>query len=346
MMTTYSCSVTIGIPVYNAEMYIERCLKSVLEQTFQSIEILLVDDCGNDQSIERAERMINEHPRGGCVRVVRHERNMGVAHARNTIVREACGKYLLFVDSDDQLSENAVSLLYDKAEQYNADTVWGSYQCVADNPQHEYIKQYPDIQLLGEDKLVEYDCQNVGESLQAAIWNILYRLDFLRVSGIMFEQHGSLDDLIFQYRIQPKVMRAVLMSDVTYYYYVRNNSISNFQSRVSFKRAEAVNAMEAAKCLKDSCTSIMEKSYFDRRCTKAMQQCLYFCYGILRHRKMMDQPVSDKEIRDMMKHPSSIWRIIRFKHCIAKNLFFYILGVMPPFIMVSVVKLIAQKNNS
>lgn len=342
-MADYSCGVSIGIPVYNAEKYIERCLKSVLDQSFSDIEVLIVDDCGNDNSIAIAERMIKGHPRGKCIRIIKHDRNKGVAHARNTIMCEASGKYLFFMDSDDEISENAISLLYDKAELYDAETVWGSYQCVADNPQKEYIKRYPDIHLFGEDKLVEYDCNNVGESLQPAIWNILYRLDFLRSSGVKFEQHGSLDDLIFQYRIQPKVVRAILMSNITYFYYVRENSISNFQLRTSFKRAEAVNAMEAANCLKDSCGSLKSKSYYESLCTKVMRQCLYFCYGILRHRNKMDQPVSNKEIRNVMKHPSSIWQILHFKHNMIVNLCFYMLGVLPPTLMVAVVKIIAKK---
>lgn len=342
-MADYSCSVTIGIPVYNAEKYIERCLKSALDQTFSDIEVLIVDDCGHDNSISLVERMIKEHPRGNCIRIVKHECNKGVAHARNTIMCNASGKYLFFMDSDDEISENAISLLYHKAEVDDADTVWGSYRCVADNPQEEYIKRYPDIKLFGEDKLVEYDCKNAGKSLQPAIWNILYRLDFLRSTGVKFEQHGSLDDLIFQYRIQPKITRAILTSDITYFYYVRENSISNFQRRSSFKRAEAVNAMEAAKCLKDSCSTLRSKSYYECRCTKVMHQCLYFCYGILRYRNKMDQPVSNREIRDIMTHPSSIWQIMHFKHNIVVNLLFYLLGVMPPTLMVTVVKLISKR---
>ena len=342
-MADYLCSVTIGIPVYNAEKYIERCLISVLDQTFEDFEVLVVDDRGNDNSIAIVERMAKDHPRGKCIRLVKHDRNKGVAHARNTILCEASGKYLFFMDSDDEISENAITLLYDKAELDNADTVWGSYQCVADNPQKEYIKRYPDIKLFGEDKLVEYDCLNAGESLQPAIWNILFRIDFLRSSGIKFEQHGSLDDLIFQYRIQPKIKRAVLTSDVTYYYYVRENSISNFQTRSSFKRAEAVNAMEAAKCLKESCSTLSSKSYYEWRCTKVMHQCLYFCYGILRYRNKMDQPVSNREIRDIMTHPSTIWQILHFKHTLVINLLFYLLGVLPPTLMVIVVKLISRR---
>ena len=335
--------VTIGIPVYNAEDFIERCLLSTLNQTFHNIEILLVDDCGKDCSIEVAERIAKSHPRGECVRIVRHKHNMGVAHARNTIVREARGKYLYFMDSDDAISKDAITLLYNKAEQYNAETVWGSYQIITYNTEVMDKIQYPDTLLFGDDKLIEYECIDMGERLQTSIWNILFRLDFIRSLGIEFEQHGFFDDMIFHYRMQPKVKRAVLISDITYLYYKRENSISNFQSRTTFKRVEAVNAMETVKCLKDSCLPLASKSYLDRRCTKVMRHCFFFCYGILRHRKKMDQPVTNQEIRDMMKHPFPLWKIMQFKEYRYINILFYFLGILPPFMMVSLVKFITKK---
>ena len=339
-----SVKVTIGIPVYNAEDYIERCLLSTMKQTFQDIEILLVDDCGKDHSIDIAERIAKEYPHGNRIRIVRHEKNMGVAHARNTIIREAKGKYLFFMDSDDEITENAVALLYEKAELYDAETVWGSYKIFNEIPGRECVRQYSDILLFGYDKLIEYECQVMGERLQMSIWNILFRIDFLQSLGFGFEQHGSLDDLIFHHRMHPKVKRAVIMSEITYYYYKRDNSISNFQARTSFKRTEAVFAMEAAECLKESCIPLVDKSYCDRRCTKVMRQCFFFCYGILRHRKMMDQPVTNYEIRNIMKHPFSIWKILHFKHYRFVNIFFYLLGIAPSSLMVFFVLLISTKR--
>ena len=142
--------------------------------------------------------------------------------------------------------------------------------------------------------------------------------------------------------MQPKVKRAVLISDITYFYYKRDNSISNFQYRTTFKRSEAVNAMEAVSCLKDSCVSLASKSYSDRRCTKVMRLCFFFCYGILRHRKLMDQPVKNREIKDMMKHPFPLGRIMQFKEYRNINLFFYLLASLPPFLMVSLFKFITK----
>ena len=335
--------VTIGIPVYNAEDFIERCLLSALNQTFHNIEILLVDDCGKDCSIGIAERIAKSHPRGECIRIVRHKHNMGVAHARNTIVHEARGKYLYFMDSDDAISKDAITLLYKKAEQYTADTVWGSYQIITNSTEMQEKRQYPDTRLFGDDKLIGYECIDMREHLQTEIWNILFRLDFIRSLGIKFEQHGFFDDIIFHYRMRPKVKRAVLMSNLTYFYYKRDNSISNFQPRTSFKRNEAVNAMETAKCLKSSCLSLPSESYLDSWCTKVMRHCFFYSYGIIRHRKKMDQPVTNREIRDMMKHPFPLWEIIHFKRYRYINIFYFFLGILPPFVMVFLVKFITRK---
>jgi hypothetical protein len=80
-------------------------------------------------------------------------------------------------------------LLYEKAEQYNAETVWGSYQVSTDGTGIMEKRQYPNILLLGDDKLIEYECLDMGERLQTSIWNILFRLDFIRSLRIEFEQH-------------------------------------------------------------------------------------------------------------------------------------------------------------
>ena len=177
-MTANSCSVTIGIPVYNAEKFVERCLKSVLEQTFDDFEVLIVDDCGTDSSLSILKKIANNHNNGNKLRIVRHNKNLGVAEARNTIIKEASGKYLFFMDSDDRISKDAISILFDKAENTNAETVWGSFVNVEFDTEKEFpsvngLGRYPDIELFGQDCLAAYGCQDIKEHLQQSIWNIL-----------------------------------------------------------------------------------------------------------------------------------------------------------------------------
>ena len=100
--------VTIGIPVYKAVDYIEKTMESALNQTFGSVEYLVVDDCGNDGSIEVVERLQKEHQRGKDIRILHNNQNLGVGKTRNVILEEAKGEYLYFLDSDDIMEHDAI----------------------------------------------------------------------------------------------------------------------------------------------------------------------------------------------------------------------------------------------
>ena len=88
--------VTIGIPTYKAVDYIEKTMESALNQTFGSIEYLIVDDCGNDGTIEVVEQFLLNHPRGKDIHIVYNKENIGVGRTRNIILEQAKGKYLYF----------------------------------------------------------------------------------------------------------------------------------------------------------------------------------------------------------------------------------------------------------
>jgi glycosyltransferase involved in cell wall biosynthesis len=91
--------VTIGIPVYRAVDYIEKTMESALNQSFESIEYLVVDDCGNDGTIDVVERLQKEHQRGKDIRILYNKQNLGVGKTRNVILEQAKGEYLYFLDS-------------------------------------------------------------------------------------------------------------------------------------------------------------------------------------------------------------------------------------------------------
>ena len=91
--------VTIGIPVYKAEKYLSRSLESALAQSYPSIEFLIVDDGSTDGSLAILEGFQKKHPRGGAIRLISHDHNLGVSAARNRIIEEASGTYLYFMDA-------------------------------------------------------------------------------------------------------------------------------------------------------------------------------------------------------------------------------------------------------
>lgn len=116
--------VSICTPVYRVERYIEECVLSVLDQTYTNIELLLVDDCGGDHSIELAEQVLKANLKEGFTyQIIQSERNEGVSAARNKAMRAATGKYIFFLDSDDRLLPSCIEKLVARAEETNADVV-------------------------------------------------------------------------------------------------------------------------------------------------------------------------------------------------------------------------------
>ena len=116
--------VSILVPIYKVSKYIERCAVSLFEQTFEDIEYIFVNDCTPDNSIEVLSNVIKRYPnRQPQIRIINHEKNRGLASARNTGIDNANGDFVLHIDSDDYIEPNMTELLYNKAIEENADIV-------------------------------------------------------------------------------------------------------------------------------------------------------------------------------------------------------------------------------
>ena len=101
--------VSILVPVYKVEQYMERCSRSLFEQSYPNLEYVFVDDCSPDRSIEVLKRVMEDYPeRKDAVRIVTHAVNRGVAATRNTCLDHSSGTFLFFLDSDDWLDTNAI----------------------------------------------------------------------------------------------------------------------------------------------------------------------------------------------------------------------------------------------
>ena len=135
--------VSVLIPIWNVEKYIERCLRSVFEQTVaDQAEFILVNDCSPDNSMKIAETVINDYPHlKNQIKVINHETNRGSAAARDTLLKNAAGKYFIFVDSDDWVEPNYLEELLNAAEREDADVVgcnlimeWGNRSLIIKAP--------------------------------------------------------------------------------------------------------------------------------------------------------------------------------------------------------------------
>ena len=117
--------VSILVPVYNVEAYIERCARSTFEQTYQNLEFIFVDDASSDSSIDILQQVITDYPeRRNRIKILHHDINRGLAAARNTAVAACHGDFLIHVDSDDWLEPEAVELLIERQRETDADIVY------------------------------------------------------------------------------------------------------------------------------------------------------------------------------------------------------------------------------
>ena len=335
--------ITIGIPLYNAELYIANTLESIICQEIDNIEILIVDDCGTDDSINIVKRIQSEHSLENTIRIIKHSSNKGVAEARNTIIREATGKYLFFIDADDIVSKGAISSLYSKAEFYQAEAVFGSFYISKNNVIEEFRK-LPDLVLNGEDQLASYFYNGFKDNILCSTCNILLLRDFINKYNLTFPSLNYAEDLLFDYRMFPLIQKAVLTSDFTYTYITHPNSLSNYQSRNTIDINEAYRALYISKIIKDTFYGLSDKKYFPNKCAKDMKQILYYICGIIKHRKQLNGFISDKELCLAIKHPVPLSQILSFKEKKNINLFFYFLGILPSKLSIFIITCIGKKK--
>ncbi|MBP3845914.1 MAG: glycosyltransferase family 2 protein [Prevotella sp.] len=337
--------VTIGIPVYNVGKYIRMTMESALAQTFGNIEFLVLDDCGTDGSMDIVREYQQNHPRGKDIRIVRQPQNGGIGRARNRIIEEAQGRYLFFLDADDTIIPNAIELLYENAVKYKAELVYGSYQRIEEFEGKINKRDccYPCRQFLNEDEFAVKVYSDYG-FLQATIWNILIRMDVLQKNQLRFKAINYWEDFTLTMDLPTYVIRVVLLPDITYHYFCRNDSLSNFQKRQKISKKEIMDTIQAVQEIKDSSVRIREKCYFPQRMQKVMITDFYIVCSILRNQPIIAPAFSKREIRDVMRSPLTIGEIIRFHHTRLVNVFLYLLGVLPPSVFVWLVKKIGKRK--
>lgn len=321
--------VTIGIPVYKAADYIEKTMESALDQTFGSIEYLVVDDYGNDGTIEIVERLQNDHPRGKDIRILYNKENLGVGKTRNIILEQAQGSYLFFLDSDGQLEPDAIEKMVSAAHEYQAEVVYGSWIRV-DNVHHSPIQYnfYPDLLFMKLGELAMFAFKNYS-SFRISVCNALFCLRLIRINHLRFIDTIFWEDLAFTYELVPKVNRAVLLSNITYHYLCRPGSLSHYQDREILDKSEIMKNVLTLDYLKEKSRSLCRKSYFPYLCYNLETNGFYIVCYILKNYHRILPTITYTEMRDVLNYPVSVWQILRFRHRCLQNLFFWGLCHLP-----------------
>jgi len=178
--------VSVLVPVYRVEQYIERCARSVLEQTYQNLEYIFVDDATPDSSIDVLQQVMTDYPElNGSVKILHHDTNKGLAAARNTAIANCHGDFVMHVDSDDWLEPEAAELLIKRQQETDADIVYtrGNYL-----ENHDTVK----IDCRGWSTDKELLLSNIlQDKATMCIWSKLIRRSLYTDHQIRCDERGS-----------------------------------------------------------------------------------------------------------------------------------------------------------
>ena len=209
--------VSIIVPVYNREKYLNRCLNSLVNQTMKNIEIICIDDGSFDSSAKILKDYALQHTN---IQVIT-QNNKGVAAARNIGINAARGEYIGFVDSDDWVQDNFFEKLYNAAKTENADIAAGGI-----------IR----LDKLHKKQFLKYNKRIISENLEerltlcyypnkSYVWNKIYKSSFLRDNNLIFEEGRIYEDIIFTPQALYFSDKCIFVHDTNYYYWRGKNTL-------------------------------------------------------------------------------------------------------------------------
>ena len=212
--------ISIIVPVYNVEKYLSKCIDSILNQTFNNFELILVDDGSTDSSIQICDEYRMKDKR---IKVI-HKQNGGLSSARNAGLDIALGKYIGFVDSDDFIHKNMYQLLYSNLTKYNGDISICRFGRIFDGEKSTNIEDSCNV------KVTEMTGYNALENLYndkfldfIVAWNKLYKREIFK--DIRYPVGKIHEDEFIIHRILYESKKVIYIDKILYYYYQRDNSI-------------------------------------------------------------------------------------------------------------------------
>lgn len=229
--------VSIVVPVYNVEQYLDRCIKSILNQTYKDTEIILVDDGSPDNCPEICDEYVEQYAN---IKVI-HKENAGLSSARLAGVDVAHGEYILFVDSDDYIDGQMVEKLVLAIESHNADLAMCGYNTVCGTQVYVQGLPYQVECIRDREKIVsEYILPLIGREQRGIhvpgfVCVRLYKKSLIERSFFASEREYFLEDHVFNLYYADLIQSIVIVNEPLYYYCVNRESLSNCYRKGKFQ---------------------------------------------------------------------------------------------------------------
>ena len=257
--------VSVIVPMYNAKKYIVDCINGLLNQSLENIEVIIVNDCSTDDSMELCKKHFADNKR---VQLLDQPRNMGPGAARNAGIRAARGEYIAFADSDDAVRPDAYKAMYDAAKEADADVIHVTgalIQTVDDAPDNlglltddelyrvtlEEGDRIDKLTILSDDvevRLKEWLMHHIHWS----IWNKLYRRSFIENNNLLFGDTKMAEDQIFCLGCLLKAGKYAKLPGEWYLYRIGGASLTRGQKQVKTLINALTTQMKITKLIDDT----------------------------------------------------------------------------------------------
>lgn len=223
--------ISIIVPVYNVETYLDECVNSLLNQTYKNIEIILINDGSTDRSLEICNKYKLLDNR---IRVI-NKSNEGLGLTRNVGLDNINGKYVTFIDSDDYVDNDLIKNLYNGIRKNNADTCIAGFKRVNDAGEVLYRETYDNIVYTNEECINDLLVRMLGsspsksDSIRMSVWNVLFSVDIIKENGLKFVSEREIisEDIIFDIDYYQHAKKVVLINTASYNYRVNDSSLTN-----------------------------------------------------------------------------------------------------------------------
>lgn len=216
--------VSVIIPIYGVEQYIERCAVHLFEQTLEDMEFIFVNDCTTDNSIEVLKSVIERYPnRQNQIRIIDHEKNRGLSWARQTGVQAAKGEYIAHCDSDDWVDAEMYEVMYKIAIENDSDVVKCGYKICGDECVVKENNVCPDSDVISNEKAVSLLLTYKGWN---SIWDTIVKRSIYFEKQILYTDMAMLEDMVVMSQILSYAKQINIVHRNFYNYYKNPNSIT------------------------------------------------------------------------------------------------------------------------
>ena len=229
--------VSVIVPIYKVERFIERCVVSLMEQTLDEVEYIFVDDASPDGSVKILHEVIARYPnRAQNIKIITHSENKGLPAARNTGLAEVTGEYVFHCDSDDSVELEMLETLYAKAKSEDADIVWCDFYMDYGN-RLDYCRMFKPDNIDEIQRLKSY--LSYGWNV---LWNMIVKKDIYKDNKIRgYEGFSFTEDFGVTARLLFYAKKVVYVPQALYFYNRTNQSSIVYQELSSKKRAQMIN---------------------------------------------------------------------------------------------------------